>query len=169
MWVDSLLRVTGWDGQGAVQPWSEIEAELGTELPGDYKQLCQAFGVGEFSREVSVLCADETRVLDLPRWWRVLLKSDSSDGSFAPYRIHLPGTTGGLIPWGGARSDDWFFWQVTDGTVDEWPVLAMQVDVQEWSRYEMTATEFLHRILTDRTFRPHSVARSAFGPFFEPV
>ncbi|MFD7998830.1 SMI1/KNR4 family protein [Streptomyces mirabilis] len=110
-------------------------AALGTELPGDYKQLCQAFGVGEFSQELSVLCADETRVQDLLRTWRYLLESDdSSDGPFAPYRIHEPGTTGGLIPWGGSRSGDWFFWQVTDGAVDAWPVLAMQVDSQEWNR-----------------------------------
>ncbi|MBZ9643492.1 hypothetical protein [Streptomyces sp. PSKA30] len=31
-------------------------------------------------------------------WWRGLLESDdSSDGLVAPYRIHEPGTTGGLI------------------------------------------------------------------------
>ncbi|MGW2444525.1 hypothetical protein [Streptomyces sp. NPDC001675] len=55
-WVDSLLHVTGWDARDVAQPWAEIEPELGTELPGDYQQLCQAFGVGEFSQVVSVLC-----------------------------------------------------------------------------------------------------------------
>jgi hypothetical protein len=33
--VDSLLRVTGWDARDAAQPWAEIEAEVGTELPKD--------------------------------------------------------------------------------------------------------------------------------------
>jgi cell wall assembly regulator SMI1 len=95
MWVDSLLRATGRDARGVAQPWSQIEADLGTELPSDYKQLCQAFGVGEFSRAVSVLCSDETRVADLLRKWRRLLENDvSPDGPFAPYRIHVPGTTG---------------------------------------------------------------------------
>ncbi|MFD4976370.1 SMI1/KNR4 family protein [Streptomyces sp. NPDC058424] len=65
--MDSLLRATGRDARDAAQPWAEMEAELGTELPSDYKQLCQAFGVGEFSQEVMVLCADETRVGDLMR------------------------------------------------------------------------------------------------------
>jgi hypothetical protein len=170
MWVDPLLRATGREARDAAQPWAEIEAELGTELPGDYKQLCQAFGVGEFSQEVSVLCADETRVGDLLIWWRGLLESDDgSDGPWAPYRIHEPGTTGGLIPWGTTRSADRFFWQVTDGAVDAWPVLAMQVDIQEWNRYEMTATEFLYRILTDPGFRPDSVAQAVPEPFFEPA
>jgi hypothetical protein len=136
------------------------------------------FGVGEFSQEVSVLCADETRVGDLLISWRGLLESDDdSDGPWAPYRIHEPGTTGGLIPWGGSRSGDWFFWQVTDGAVDAWPVLAMQVDIQEWNRYEMTATEFLYRILTDPGFWPDSVPQAVSGPvaqtvpepFFEPA
>ncbi|MCX5092411.1 hypothetical protein OOK36_26745 [Streptomyces sp. NBC_00365] len=93
--MDRLLRATGREAGDVAQPWAEIEAELGTELPGDYEQLCQAFGVGEFSQEVSVLCADETRVDDLLTHWRGLLESDdSSDGPFAPDRIHEPGTTG---------------------------------------------------------------------------
>ncbi|MFI9605018.1 SMI1/KNR4 family protein [Streptomyces sp. NPDC052043] len=170
MWVDSLLRATGRGARDAAQPWAEIEAELGTELPGDYKQLCQVFGVGEFSQEVMVLCADATRVGDLMIWWRRLLESDDdSDGPWAPYRIHEPGTTGGLIPWGTTRSADRFFWQVTDGPVDAWPVLAMQVDTEKaWHRYEMTATEFLYRIFTDPGFLPYSAAHPASGPFFEP-
>ncbi|MFF4353113.1 SMI1/KNR4 family protein [Streptomyces sp. NPDC001530] len=169
-WVDSLLRVTGWDARDAAQPWAEIEAALGTELPSDYKQLCQAFGVGEFSQVVSVLCSDETRVADLLRMWRVLLEGDDpSDGPFAPYPIHVPGTTGGLIPWGTSRAADMFFWQVTDGAVDAWPVLAKMEDAEDWDRYEMTATEFLYRILTDPRFWPYSVADSVPEPFFEPV
>ncbi|WP_181384027.1 SMI1/KNR4 family protein [Streptomyces sp. NWU339] len=34
-WVDPLLRVTGGDARDAAQPWTEIEAEVGTELPKD--------------------------------------------------------------------------------------------------------------------------------------
>ncbi|MEU4034345.1 SMI1/KNR4 family protein [Streptomyces collinus] len=180
MWVDSLLRATGWNARDVAQPWAEIETELGTELPGDYKELCQAFGAGEFSQEVSVLCADETRVGDLLICWRGLLESDDdADGPWVPYRIHEPGTTGGLIPWGTTRSADRFFWQVTDGPVDAWPVLAVQVDTMEWNRYEMTATQFLYRFLTDPgfSFWPYSVAEAMSGtvaqgvpePFFEPA
>jgi hypothetical protein len=170
MWVDALLRAIGRDARDAAQPWAEIEAELGTELPSDYKQLCQAFGVGEFSQAVSVLCADETRVADPLRKWRRLLESDdSSDSPFAPYRIHVPGTTGGLIPWGISRAADKFFWQVTDSAVDTWPVLAKMEDAEDWDRYEMTATEFLYRILTDPGFRPYSVAQDVPEPFFEPA
>lgn len=168
MWVDLLLRATSWDAPDVAQPWVGIEAELGTELPRDYKQLCQAFGVGEFSQAVSVLCSDETRVADLLRTWRLLLSNDdSSDGPFAPYRIHVPGKTGGLIPWGMSRAADSFYWQVTDGPIDAWPVLAKMEDSENWHRYEMTATEFLYRILTDPGFRPYTVALSAPGLSFE--
>ncbi|MFG2353686.1 hypothetical protein [Streptomyces sp. NPDC048521] len=166
--MDSLLGATGRDARNAAQPWAEIEAELGTALPGDYKQLCQAFGVGEFSQAVWALCADETGVLDLLRTWRFVL-SHGSDGPFAPYRIHAPGTTGGLIPWGGSRAAESFYWQVTDGPVDAWPVLAKMEDAEDWDRYEMTATEFLYRILTDPGFRPYTVADSVPEPFFEPA
>ncbi|GGJ42298.1 hypothetical protein GCM10010121_061760 [Streptomyces brasiliensis] len=132
--------------------------------------MCQAFGVGEFSQVVSVLCSGETRVADLLRTWRLELShDDSSDGPWAPYRIHQPGTTGGLIPWGISRTAEHFYWQVTDGPVDAWPVLAMQVDYEDgWHRYEMTATEFLYRILTDPEFQPYSVAQFPAGLSFEP-
>lgn len=170
MWVDLLLRATGHDARDATQPWAEIQAELGTELPSDYKQLCQAFGVGEFSQVVSVLCSDETHVTDLLSMWRALLADDDpSEGPWAPYPIHAPGTTGGLIPWGTTRAADMFFWQVTDGPVDAWPILASMEDAENWHRYEMTTTEFLYRILTDPGFRPYTVADSVPEPFFEPA
>ncbi|MFF3871372.1 hypothetical protein [Streptomyces sp. NPDC001978] len=117
-----------------------------------------------------MLRSDETRVADLLRMWRGLLEDDDpSDGAFAPYPIHVPGTTGGLIPWGGSRAGETFFWQVTDGAVDAWPVLAKSKDSEYWHRYEMTATEFLYRILTDPRFRPYTVADAVPEPFFEPA
>ncbi|MGP4083493.1 hypothetical protein [Streptomyces sp. KR55] len=42
-------------------------------------------------------------------------------------------------------------------------------DAEDWDRYEMTATEFLYRILTDPGFRPYSVAQHMPEPFFEPA
>jgi hypothetical protein len=62
-----------------------------------------------------------------------------------------------------------FFWQVTDGVVDSWPVLAKMEDAEEWDRYEMPAAEFLYRILTDPGFWPCSMAQSVPEPFFEPA
>lgn len=123
-----------------------------------------------FPCKQSVLCADETHVGDLLRMWRGLLEDDdSSDGPFAPCRIHEPGTTGGLIPWGTSRAADMFFWQVTDGAVDAWPVLARMEDAEEWNRYEMTVAEFLYRILTDPGFRPYTVADAVPEAFFGPA
>jgi hypothetical protein len=168
MWLDSLLSVTGRSMRGSAQPWPVIERELGTELPADYKQLCEAFGVGEFSEAVSVLCDDETLVADLLTAWRGLLDEDGAGGElFPPYRIHAPGTTGGLVPWATSRAGDLYFWQVTGGPVDAWPVVAVMEDAQKPHTYEMTATEFLYRVLTDPDFRPWTVAPAVPDPYFE--
>ncbi|MFG2302481.1 hypothetical protein [Actinacidiphila glaucinigra] len=78
---------------------------------------------------------------------------------------------------GASHSGDRLFWQVTDGAVDAWPVLTMQVDTWEWNRYEMTATELLYRILTEPGVWPPSaaqavsepVAQAMPKPFFEPA
>ncbi|MFF3463903.1 hypothetical protein ACWCQN_39705 [Streptomyces sp. NPDC001984] len=53
--------------------------------------------------------------------------------------------------------------------MDACPVLAKMEDAENWDRYEMTATEFLYRILTDPRFWPYSVADSVPEPFFEPA
>ncbi|MBY8880314.1 SMI1/KNR4 family protein [Actinacidiphila acidipaludis] len=168
MWVEALLDATGRRTRRSAQPWPVIESELGTELPTDYKQLCEAFGVGEFSAAVSVLCLDDTLIGDLLTSWRGLLEDDGGGGElFPPHRIHAPGTTGGLIPWATSRAGDLYFWQVTGGPADAWPVVAAMEDAEDTARYEMTATGFLFRVLTDPGFRPWTVAPTVPQPSFE--
>ncbi|MFJ2960181.1 SMI1/KNR4 family protein [Streptomyces sp. NPDC087270] len=169
MWVNALLSATGTTARGVDQPWAWIEEQLGTALPRDYKKACEAFGVGEFSASITLLCADETLVGDLLTLWSGLREGDADDGAlFEPYRIHEPGISGGLIPWGSSRSSDLFFWQV-DGEPDSWPVIASMEDADELDRYDMTTTQFLYRILTDPGFRPYTVAGAWPHPYFESI
>lgn len=176
MWTKRLLDITGWEPRNVPIAWGPVERELGTQLPGDYKQLCEAFGCGEFSDFLHVLSVDESQVFDLLTRWRVFLNDavafgvgdDDVDPIFDPYRIYEPGK-GGLIPWGSTRSADEFYWLVETETPGAWPILARVADSTNWRRFEISVPEFVLRVLTDPDFRPFSVARDIPQPSFTPA
>ncbi|OSP43139.1 hypothetical protein B7767_11790 [Streptomyces sp. 13-12-16] len=48
------------------------------------------------------------------------------------------------------------------------PIVARTSPLEDWHRFDGVSTsEFIHRILTDREFRPFSMARKVGRPFFE--
>ncbi|MFF3401740.1 hypothetical protein ACFYW6_24920 [Streptomyces sp. NPDC002659] len=176
VWTKRLLDATGSESRNVPIAWEGVERELGTQLPYEYKQLCEAFGCGEFSDFLHVLSVDESQVFDLLTRWRVLLNdavmfgvgSDDTDPIFDPYRIYEPGK-GGLIPWGSSRSADEFYWLVEPGAKGDWPILARVADSTNWRRFDISVPEFVVRVLTDPDFRPFGVSREIPQPFFTPV
>lgn len=50
---------------------------------------------------------------------------------------------------------------------EEWPIVARTDPLEEWHQFDMTTSEFIYRVLTDRDFRPFSIARKVERPFFE--
>ncbi|WP_405890133.1 hypothetical protein OG427_15055 [Streptomyces sp. NBC_00133] len=153
-----------------------MERELGVQLPGDYKQMCEVFGCGEFSDFLHVLAVDDSKVFDLLIRWRGFLNDalefgvgeDDVDPIFDPYRIYEPGKIG-LIPWGSSRSADEFYWLVEPGTTGDWPILARVADSTNWRRFDISVPEFVFRVLTDPDFRPFGVSRTIPQPFFTPA
>ncbi|MFW6691989.1 SMI1/KNR4 family protein [Streptomyces sp. MAR4 CNX-425] len=179
MWVQKLLAATGRDSGCFGMDWRRAEGELGTRLPADYKALCEAFGVGVFSRFVEIMAVDEEGGPDdLVRHWKRRLEgtrsgllAGSARSLYAPYRLYEPGS-GGLIEWASAEGRELFFWLADDGDPGSWPVLVHVPDAPpgEWLRYEMPATEFLYRLLTEADFGPFPPVAQVFPrPRFETL
>ncbi|WP_371102122.1 hypothetical protein [Streptomyces sp. PU_AKi4] len=56
----------------------------------------------------------------------------------------------------------------TSKNPEERPIVARTSPLEDWHRFDGVSTsEFIHRILTDREFRPFSMARKVGRPFFD--
>ncbi|WP_158642333.1 SMI1/KNR4 family protein [Actinomadura sp. WAC 06369] len=156
-WLDRLIAIT--DGAPAPVPppdWASVEKRLGTPLPGDYKRLVETFGCdGLFDEFFHVFDTEE-----LISYWEYFAGDDPASGG-------LPGwpLPGGLIPWSSNEHHETFWWIAEGPDPDRWPVYAV-TELDEGTRFDCTATEFLFRQMTDPDFPFHSPADHITGHWF---
>ncbi|GAA3043011.1 hypothetical protein [Streptomyces glomeratus] len=130
-WAGKLRILTGW--QPVPQPavdWPAVEADLGTSLPSDYKEIVDLFGPGGFDEYVDLLVPGALG-MDIVDWAK-------SEGYPVP---------DGLLRWGSSEQEFDFLWQTRTASPDDWPVLVGQYG--DWERYDCGLGEFLVRMLTD--------------------
>ncbi|MFI0715794.1 hypothetical protein ACH4SK_35270 [Streptomyces inhibens] len=166
-WLDRLIALTGHraDREYTVD-WVAVEARLGCGLPADYKDMVEIFGYGAFDgfidlavpglpSEESDLVGDALRIAG---WAR-------TDG-YSMWKPYQPfPAPGGLLRWAFTEQADEFFWLTEGPDPDTWPLLACGEE-GEWSRFDGSTTEYVYRLLTDRTL-PHSVARYVETHWFQ--
>jgi hypothetical protein len=177
-WVERLAEATGWREPPSPCDWAVTEAAFGTPFPGDYKEMCDRFGPGDFC----------VHVLARPDWGpqpyitalggdgpQALLDwKDAYTGNLellAPYRSYADSGTNGLICWG---LSDWgrYFWLADAAQAPEsWPVLAKwgsrPGSDEPWHRFDMGVPELVYRILTgDPAAEPFEVPATKTRPAF---
>ncbi|MEV6791741.1 hypothetical protein AB0M87_07020 [Streptomyces sp. NPDC051320] len=174
MWVEQLLSATQREPLGLHMDWTRVESELGVSPPEDYKRVCEAFGPGEFSEYLDILCSNEAGGPDILVQWRACAETADkrTDAAlphplFAPYNVFERQRPAGLIPWAFTQNECEFYWLSDAGDPNEWPIIARFLD-SDWDRYDMSTSEFVVRILTDVDFSPYSVARLFPEVSFEP-
>ncbi|RKE17291.1 hypothetical protein BX266_0547 [Streptomyces sp. TLI_171] len=140
-WVERLCAITGRQPSGPpAVDWQAVEAELGTALPPDYKEIVDVFGPGSFDNYVDLLTpntkgSDLMRVIEAPA------------ARFAPHPA-FPAPHG-LLRWGSSEYDLDLAWQTGAADPSDWPVLVRSDAAEGWRRYDYGAGEFLARLLTD--------------------
>ncbi|MEU0003053.1 SMI1/KNR4 family protein [Streptomyces sp. NPDC006314] len=169
--VQQLLDTVGRQSEQVQVEWQAVEAELGTALPADFKEFCEAFGRGEFNGFLYVYTSKggtHLEVLDNLRKLRRALESwPDAESVYEPYRIFEPGQ-GGLLRWGGAAAEGYaYYWLVTEEAPENWPIVARTDDTEEWHQYEMSVSEFVYRMITDTEFKPFSCASYSPVPHYE--
>ncbi|MGR8009516.1 hypothetical protein [Streptomyces hypolithicus] len=120
-WVERLMGITGWTPppRRPDVDWGQIEADLSTRLPSDYKRMVETFGDGAF---------DGWLDLNQQPWTHL--------------REH------GLLVWAGTEHEDQYCWRIDDGDPDGWPVVVQTFD-GEIIPFDCPAAEFVCRILLD--------------------
>ncbi|GGW62193.1 hypothetical protein GCM10010503_44300 [Streptomyces lucensis JCM 4490] len=141
-WAERLCVLTGWEPvpRPAVD-WRAAEAELGTPLPRDYKEIVDLFGTGTFDDYVDLLVPG-ARGMDIVVW--AGLGGDGTD-LYEPYAAYP--APGGLLRWGSSEQELDFVWQTGAADPDDWPVLCGEYG--DWRRFDCGLGEFLVRMLTD--------------------
>jgi|SRR5579862_1431221 len=105
--------------------WSEVEEELGTKVPSEYKRIVERFGDYYWNRCFYVLNPfSPKQYLNLFSGGRMILEAEEIMRQESPelYVLPLYPEQGGLLPWGVSDFDDTFFW-LTKGKADEWPTV----------------------------------------------
>ena len=159
-WADRLQDLTGWREPRWERGWTETETELGTSLPDDFKELFARFGPGSFADYLLLL--PSTGPSSMLKWHRLNLGSQSNpeeefeeeDIMFGPHGVFGERSQRrGVLQWGQAGAPEGHFFWLADVEVDpnEWPILAKagMYYGEEWERFDMTASEFVYRVLTE--------------------
>lgn len=172
-WVDRLRELTDWHQERLELNWEGLESELGTRLPGDYKELCAQFEPGSFSASLSLLRGGDHHLYDLRSTWvlqKSLFEQDPSgaDRLFAPYTSYGARKNQGLIQWGRAEMVECDYFWMADEAVDsaEWLVIARQDSAADWHTYPMSTAEFIYHVIADQEFHPFGVVNEMGAPFY---
>ena len=130
---------------GRPDGWAEVEAALGTELPGDFKAFTEPYGSGTVDDFLYLfnpfaagqdgnLLAEKDRVLEGYRQTRARF----------PERLPLPPfpDPGGVLPLGRTDNGDELYW-VTQGDPDGWPVALLEARTALQELHAMPVTGLL--------------------------
>ncbi|MGA4838854.1 hypothetical protein [Streptomyces sp. G45] len=123
--------------------WGEISAELGTELPADFKALSEAYPPLTIDEFLAILIptpgaerffiSGVRRLLDMLRHRR----DRGASRGYVPYPEEH-----GLLPWGSSSEGDIFYWKTSDGGPDSWTILVSGRN-DDWCEFQGSLTEYL--------------------------
>ncbi|GAA1283061.1 hypothetical protein Psi02_30980 [Planotetraspora silvatica] len=147
--IDRLVRLAAPPKSpvDAGEDWAVAEAELGLELPSDFKELVRRYGVGNFcdylfTHPMRSLIDSNLELLEANRLDRVEYPSW--------YRYPLYPEPGGLLLWGATSSGDRLCW-LTGGHPDSWPVVVWNPRDPEFLPQDVGVVEFIEAGVSGRT------------------
>ncbi|RSN60626.1 hypothetical protein DMH01_15125 [Amycolatopsis sp. WAC 04182] len=152
--VDKIADLLDWRREFAPQKqWAEVESELGTALPVDYKELLTRFPGGVFRRITiySPVANEQAWTeykynLDQLLW--ILGDEDLEYLDKVNYRLFPE--PGGLLPWGGDGQGGTFCWITESADPDTWKIAYYSQGADEWSEHPGPVTKLLYEILTNK-------------------
>lgn len=152
--IDEIAEAAQWDGgirQG--RDWETVEHEIGTRLPGDYKELLSRFPSGTFRDAITVVNPIDERT-DFAKFLRDdirdMLEILGDEGleylEGTDYRVFPE--PGGLLPWGQDGQGGIFCWLTGSAGPDRWRVAYYSRNADEWREHEGPMTALVWEVLT---------------------
>jgi hypothetical protein len=151
--------------------WAEVEAQLGTTLPRDYKTFVEVFGLGSINGFLVVFVpySLNPHVDLLTRGRTELTAYETLKASFPTYYSDsVYPTVGGILPFAGTDNGNILYWR-TIGHPDEWTITVYEGGPEHFE-FNGGMTAFLAAILSGEIrckVLPADFVESP--PFFEPI
>jgi hypothetical protein len=147
-------------------PWEPIEAEIGRELPRDYKDFVRLYGGGYFMRAVMIYVAGATTWgARLEPHVPLICRTFATLGDDQlPYRLWPEAD--GLIPFGATNCGDYIFW-LPQGDASSWKVVVWGRGLGSFEVFECDATDFLAGLASGQIM-PEEFPELSFDRLFEP-
>ncbi|MGW6981660.1 SMI1/KNR4 family protein [Streptomyces sp. NPDC054932] len=148
--IAHLLQAFPPPGAPPAHDWARVEAELGTMLPRDYKQLVDLYGGGLFDDAIWVLEPDcPNRYYDLVTENRDRVEAQERlwrGGEPKPVELEEAGSR--LIAWAVTENGDCLYWLARPGREPEqWTVLIKEGRGREWEFHAQSCSGFLRSVL----------------------
>lgn len=171
MTIEALLKAVSPPDQpyeAFVGPWEPVEAEIGTRLPHDYKELVRRYGNGYFMDFIGICVPlaenPHDRLENAAPYVRENLKR--ADHPTCPYAIWPD--PAGLLPFGSTDNGDYLFW-LPRGGPHSWPIVVWDRASGECELFGCNLTGFLAGIyagtIRPKAFPPNLTGReSTFYP-----
>ncbi|WP_344627052.1 SMI1/KNR4 family protein [Kitasatospora arboriphila] len=124
--------------------WCQLEGELGTALPADYKLLCEHYPRFELS---DFMCVSRPVPGDEVGWVHgtheelETIAEWCEDADLA-VPMHPYPASGGLLPWAVSNQGDFFLWTTTPAGPEAWTVTVASRN-GDWWHYTGGAVQFL--------------------------
>ncbi|MFD0772373.1 SMI1/KNR4 family protein [Streptomonospora algeriensis] len=132
-----------------IVPWGRAEADVGFRLPGDYKELVQHFGPGDFDEFLEIRVpgiANPNRDLASQSRKCFKIQRDLIDRRIGEWPYPYPGSPGSLLNWGGDANGNFYYWK-TAGHPDSWITVVQPARGDDFFEYSGNMSEFLFRYL----------------------
>ncbi|MDH6145271.1 hypothetical protein P3T35_007326 [Kitasatospora sp. GP30] len=167
--IRSLRELPGLaESRNFIVPWDDIEADLGTALPGDYREYVGYFGPGRWSGYLNVLIPDiEAAGSELRYQHRSLnaLLQEKPDLRAGLSHSVYP-EPGGLLRWGGTSGGELLHWRTGGQDPDQWPVVVVGSDApEEIQEFDGSMSEFMSELFAGRLSIPFMSA----GPTLDEI
>ncbi|GAA0568009.1 hypothetical protein GCM10010172_60270 [Paractinoplanes ferrugineus] len=146
-YADRLANLLGVADDAASCSWEAVEEEIGSPLPGDYKELIDHTGSAVFDDRLSVFAPSSSEETDLAS----LIKERDWAWEYLREDVDLPErffTEDRRLIAFAAIDACYFYWDARDGSAPEdWGVVIVDGDLQNWFELPLSATECLYKIL----------------------
>ncbi|MCF2525747.1 SMI1/KNR4 family protein [Yinghuangia soli] len=166
-WLGQLVSLVGRvpEARGPAD-WAAVEAELGLDLPQDYKAFADVFGAGVFNNYLAVFVPDTgAGLVRQVESFGSLMGNPMYRSMFAPYPTYP--SDGGILPMGASEAGDSFYW--LPGDQGNWSILGRTEDEPDWHRFDMSTTEFVFKIASGADMGMFSLNVGEMAPSFMPI